>query len=109
MIKIWHKELMDRGNFQVDKEGVLQQSHYRHVADIDTDDLEKAFELSNHISTSWYINPGVKMHTTYRVRSSSVGDVFERDGLIWEIASFGFYPSIWSGPIGKAHTKREAS
>lgn len=45
------------------------------VATVNTDDLDRAFTLTNHITGPWEENEGVKAHVG-RNRSTSVGDVF---------------------------------
>lgn len=62
---------------------------YELVASVDTDDLEHAYALTNHIDRSWTENEGVRAMSEH-VRSSSVGDVFEHDGKFHAVASFGF-------------------
>lgn len=44
------------------------------VAQVDTDDLDAVFELTNHISDDWTKNPGVRAIAKHP-RSTSVGDV----------------------------------
>lgn len=62
---------------------------YVEVAHVDTADLEVAFRLTNHIDTDWTTNDEVTAFTT-RNRSSSTGDVFEKDGKKYLVAMFGF-------------------
>jgi len=45
------------------------------VARVDTDNLDKAFELTNHIDCEWWDNEGVEL--VKESRSTSVGDVIE--------------------------------
>lgn len=58
---------------------------YDHVATVDADDLEVAFELMN----LWNDRSRVTMHTD-GVSSMSVGDIIELDGIRYRCASFGF-------------------
>jgi hypothetical protein len=46
---------------------------YQLVAELETESLEKAFELTNHISCAWWDNEGVKL--VKQSRSTSVGDI----------------------------------
>ena len=54
---------------------------YTWVAQIEADDLDDAFRITNSIDSDW---------GTRRIRSSSVGDVFEVEGVGYRIASAGF-------------------
>ncbi len=56
---------------------------YEHVANVEADDLETAFELTNHIDDVWWANPGVTRIGTNRERSTGVNDVIVRvrDGV----------------------------
>ena len=56
---------------------------YEHVADLDTDDLQKAFEIGN-------IGPE-EAYTRYKpMHSLSVGDILVKDGVAHIVADFGF-------------------
>lgn len=65
---------------------------YRKVASVRTGDLETAFQLTNHVNTSWDREPdprvGVEPDGPYR--SSSVGDIFVQDGRYYICADAGF-------------------
>jgi len=65
---------------------------YTKVAEIAADDLEDAFRMTNSIDRTWWEVADVVLMTGGRVgaRSSSVGDVFEIDGVGHRIASIGF-------------------
>lgn len=54
------------------------------VCAADTDDLEEAFELTNVWAETWKIT----RFTT--LSSTSVGDIFEKDGKFFMVDSFGF-------------------
>ena len=60
------------------------------VANVDTNDLNKAFSLTNHIETDWRENEGVTFVGKFNSRSTSVGDVFELDGVRHVVAACGF-------------------
>lgn len=49
------------------------------VAQVDTDKLEEAYRLTNSFERPWMANPKVQA-TPGRHRSTSVGDVLEREG-----------------------------
>lgn len=62
---------------------------YVEVAAVGTNDLEEAFHLTNHIDEDWTTN----FHVTAignRHRSSSTGDIFEKDGRKYLVSGFGF-------------------
>jgi hypothetical protein len=58
------------------------------VAEVNTDDLEKAFELTNHIDHSWEDNPEVTL--IEKSRSTSTGDIMEKDEKLYIVLSVGF-------------------
>lgn len=58
--------------------------HYTHVANVQTDDMEEAFELMN----LW--EDESKVEKLGRCSSMSVGDLLEVDGKLYRCASFGF-------------------
>jgi hypothetical protein len=68
--------------------------NFTHVADVDTDDLEVAYDMTQSVDAPWTKNPGVttpKMYPHYR--SSSVGDVFvDADGKAHRVDRTGFTP-----------------
>jgi hypothetical protein len=47
----------------------------RRVALVDTNDPEKAYQLTNNIDQSWIKNPGVYTSNLPETRSTSVGDM----------------------------------
>ena len=62
---------------------------YTKVADVYTDDLEKAFELTNHIDSDW--TKGIRVIAVEGQRSTSTGDVMKMaDGSLHLVAAFGF-------------------
>ena len=66
---------------------------FRHVADVTADDLDGAYELTNHIHRNWAANPEVTMpwHVSpLRVRSTSVGDIIEVGPYYYAVAPVGF-------------------
>jgi len=58
------------------------------VAEVDTDDLEEAYKLTNHIDCNWSNNKKVK--TIQRSRSTSMGDVLIYNNQRYVVAMFGF-------------------
>lgn len=65
-------------------------NQYTYVGAVSTNDLESAYERTNHIERSWTLNEGVQVVEGLSVRSSSVGDVFEREGKFYVVAGCGF-------------------
>ncbi|MBW4554188.1 MAG: hypothetical protein KME35_24260 [Aphanocapsa sp. GSE-SYN-MK-11-07L] len=59
------------------------------VAEVDTDDLEMAFRLTNHTESSWILNPQVTPEPGNH-RSTSVGDVLGLEGKRYGVDAFGF-------------------
>jgi hypothetical protein len=53
--------------------------------------LDHAYRLTNTIDQAWWKNPGVAMRGDRDgCRSTSVGDIIERDGNLYVVANFGF-------------------
>jgi hypothetical protein len=62
--------------------------HYTHVANVDVDGFEQAFEAMNLWNESRYFDRVEKLG---RCSSMSVGDIVEdHDGKLYRCASFGF-------------------
>lgn len=70
-------------------QGMDEDFRYELVAEVETDDLDKAFELTNHISRDWRTNASLRAMPAAR-RSTSVGDLLEKDGRKYLVAMFGF-------------------
>lgn len=77
-----------------DSEGVKRSwdnGDYTLVAEVDTDDLEEAFERTNSIDRFWGENEKVTlMDPTKGCRSSSVGDIFKNDEGFFVVKMVGF-------------------
>jgi hypothetical protein len=70
-------------------------AYYQLVAQVDTDDLDVAWELTNSIDQCWANHPQAGALPGCRYRSSMVGDLFVRRDKngVWDfqmVASFGF-------------------
>ncbi len=77
---------------------------YRLVAEVETQDLEEAWEKTNNIDESWTLNAGVRSKVEHP-RSSATGDIFEREsGELFVCASIGFR-EIEIGPETEAKPK----
>ena len=69
----------------------LLNREYHLVAVVDSDDLEDGFQYTNHIEADWAKNPaGIVTPLPGEHRSTSVGDVFCRDGATYVVAPTGF-------------------
>lgn len=71
------------------------------VAEVEGDDLERAFSATNHIDSDWSENPGVEVKTTAPRRSTSVGDLVVRDRATFVVAKFGFSEIQRPAPVEK--------
>jgi len=71
-------------------ESVLAQKLSK-VADVHTDDLNIAFRQTNTIDDCWWHNSDV-VAVVAHARSTSVGDVLEKDGQAFVVAFCGFEP-----------------
>jgi hypothetical protein len=77
--------------FELRDPNPLAEICYVKVAKVDTNDLDVAFELTNHLHQSWALNHGVTPLAVMPQRSTSVGDVLElSSGKLFVVASFGF-------------------
>ena len=56
-------------------ETAVYPDDYILVAIVDSEVLEKVFELTNHIDTQWWDNDGVEVVGDNHHRSTSVGDI----------------------------------
>jgi hypothetical protein len=87
MIKVYHQ--MDRDfRFQELNDGF--QGKFCHVADVETNDLEESYFLTNSVNCPWWVNKGVEKHIAEPCRSTSVGDALVRDGKWYAVCNFGF-------------------
>lgn len=73
-----------------DGEWPLDDLHYTQVAEVDSDDFDEAFMLTNHIDHPWFENDKVTA-VAADARSTSVGDVFvTEDGASYRVEAVGF-------------------
>jgi hypothetical protein len=87
MIRVFHNP---KTNFtSANKHMALKMTDNELVAVVNTNDLEEAYRLTNHIDESWYYNRGVTCHN-FKARSTSVGDFMEKDGTWYVVAMCGF-------------------
>ncbi len=85
MIKVFHR--IDSDYWTPAKRFV--EKEFRAVAEVETVDLEKAFNLTNTIEHYWWENAGVKALVD-RTRSTSIGDVMEMNGEYFTVDRIGF-------------------
>lgn len=83
MIKVYHAK-----NPTFGMTNLSFPADYELVAYVETDDKEKAFELTNHIHQEWWKNEGVKC--LKEARSTSVGDVLEVNGKLLRCENCGW-------------------
>jgi hypothetical protein len=86
MIRVFHDENFWKNHLGKDNP---ESKDLTLVAEVQTDDLEDAFRLTNHIEYDWWKNPEV-IPCTDPTRSTSVGDLMEKDGKFFIVASCGF-------------------
>lgn len=69
----------------------LLNREYQLVAVVDSDDLEDGFRYTNHIEADWAKQPAaIVTALPGDHRSTSVGDVFCRDGATYIVDNMGF-------------------
>ena len=69
----------------------LLNREYHLVAVVESDDLEDGFRYTNHIEADWAKSPAeIVTPLPGDHRSTSVGDVFCRDGATYVVAPCGF-------------------
>jgi len=86
MIKVYHNS--DFVDFFFTRS--FEKSTFTHVADVDTNDLNVAYEKTNHWERSWQENAEVTPKNE-KARSTSVGDVLVVEGpVVYVVASIGF-------------------
>jgi len=77
MIAVYHNKNFLDSKYQFG-EAVPTDEELELVAYVNTDEIETAFMLTNHIECAWWENREVKAVKT-EVRSTSVGDVCIKD------------------------------
>jgi hypothetical protein len=90
--QIWHNCLSGHKSFSQDSKDMFPKG-YLYIADVETNDINKVYELTNNIDNQWFANPGVTAHcpARYHGRSTSVGDVVvDENGKRFVCASVGW-------------------
>jgi hypothetical protein len=63
------------------------------VAEVDTDELGEAYSRTNHIEECWMYSSDRQVRAEPgNHRSTSVGDVLEKDGVRYVVTATGFQP-----------------
>jgi hypothetical protein len=78
--QLWKEEILQIAGLNQDKETTPR--NYRLVALVLASSPEEVFELTNHLGTPWQQNPEVVSFTVKPQRSTSVGDVILRVGVL---------------------------
>lgn len=86
MIEVWHAITPTFGY----GDAPAWPSAYVKVAEVETDDIDAAYTLTNHIDRAWFDNPGVRAFGAPKLRSTSVGDVMVRNGVAYRCADVGW-------------------
>jgi len=62
------------------------------VAEVLTEELNEAYELTNSVRSNWFENKNGMKIKVYKTlcRSTSVGDVMEKEGVLYYVDNFGF-------------------
>ena len=71
---------------------MVNKDSHKLVGTVETDDLELAYMLTNHIDCDWMTNALVIPHVN-KARSSSVGDMFINDDGVFIADGCGFIPA----------------
>lgn len=76
-----------------DKRPAPWPAHYEAVALVESDDLEEAWCLTNHVDEAWTDGPeDLVVARSDRERSSMVGDIFEVSDRFYVVTGCGFEP-----------------
>jgi hypothetical protein len=88
MIKVYHAKVP---TFFEDEAPSFNEDNFKLIAEVDTDDLDEAYELTNTINQEWHLNGGVKLIGAMGCRSTSIGDVLiANSGRCYRVESVGF-------------------
>ena len=87
MVEVFHNK--DFLAIQFKKPTEIPAENLTKVAEVDINDLETAFELTNNIDHPWTMNERVTPLKN-NPRSTSVGDVMKIDDHYYLVAAIGF-------------------
>jgi len=92
MIQVWHmrKEVRDANPMSWLKApgDVVDLEEYEFVGVADTEDLDRAYYLSQNLEGAWGFNVGA-WSKDLEVRSTSIGDVLVRVGIVYVVGVCG--------------------
>jgi len=95
MVSVFHNKNFIGFSFMTDEAAIKAKAQkiptedLMLVAEVHTTELDKAFELTNNITHSWTNNRDVKPFLT-ECRSTSTGDIMEKNGRRYVVAAVGF-------------------
>ena len=87
MVSVYHNKEFINDSFT--KPQVFLKENLTRVAEIDTKDLETAYNLTNHTDSNWTQNEGVTPLIP-NPRSTSEGDILEKDNKFFVVNMSGF-------------------
>ena len=85
MIRVYHYNMLTCG---VDGWCAIWPQDFHLVAEVDTNDMEEAFDLTNSHDTGWWNTPRVKC--VERDRSTSAGDMLETHRGLFQVTGHSF-------------------
>jgi len=81
----------------------FDEAKYYKVAEVKSTKLKKAYKNTNNINLPWPENPNVKTFGGVRQRSTSAGNIMEKDGKLYIVGSIGLYERNKNGHIYRSH------
>ena len=89
--KVWHKR-NTMFNLEENVADTFNRGDYQAVAEVETENIDDVFQLTNTIEHSWWLNPGVlHLFDGLGCRSTSVGDLIEdASGKFHRVDTAGF-------------------
>lgn len=107
MIQVWHAINPTFGYALGDRPAPVWPDEYVKVAEVQTDDRDQAYMLTNHVDHPWYANPGVASWGAPKLRSTSMGDVLVQDGQAWICVEIGWQALEWREAVCPACAGRQ--
>jgi hypothetical protein len=94
--KVYHNQkFLDVPSFKWGIEVFPEKENLVLIAEVNCDNIDDAFRLTNHIDDLWWENIEVKVFKNSR--STSCGDVVEDpEGKFWVCAAVGWKETFWS-------------
>lgn len=89
MIEVWHVRDQYGRDARLGEPPPFSAATYLHVATVECDGADAAFEATNTIERPWWHNQGVRSHVG-PCRSTSVGDVVVVHGVSWVCMPVGW-------------------